>query len=201
MQNDKIILYDSNDAAKYCTNIEGWVSSKGHFYGKNEHGARYDGSTHKKCTNCNNIISTKSAYTLCNECREKCASNDFLKKYPREWTDEYQYIYSEKLDEYFHTWEDFAYKIYGETDDRNDVVIIDQPLIDKYRLILCEPTYLSKISDDHWYDELAEDQDLPEEIQWALDQFNKSIEQYNSENAISWFPGKYRVKIHEQFTI
>lgn len=52
------IVFEADDvAANYQTNISGWVSRNGFFYGNNEQSARRDGATH----------------VLCSECRQACA--------------------------------------------------------------------------------------------------------------------------------
>ena len=52
-ETEKIVMYDSPEAATYRTDIKGWVSRDGHFYGDNgpsaEHGARWSGCTHMNC--------------------------------------------------------------------------------------------------------------------------------------------------------
>src|SRR5579872_5803301 len=63
-----IVMYDSPEAATFRTGLSGWVSSDGHYYGKDEHLARWAGSTHKKCE-CGNIH--EKTWTCCEECRGK----------------------------------------------------------------------------------------------------------------------------------
>ena len=43
-----IIMEESPEAAEYRTDISGWVSCNGNYYGKDERMARYDGATHKE---------------------------------------------------------------------------------------------------------------------------------------------------------
>jgi len=45
---EKIVPYDSAEAASIQT-VTGWVSRSGRFWGNDEHMARYDGCTHRKC--------------------------------------------------------------------------------------------------------------------------------------------------------
>lgn len=65
---EKIVPYDSAEAASIQT-VTGWVSRSGHFWGNDEHMARYDGCTHRKCDACETLIPVRG-YTICDQCRE-----------------------------------------------------------------------------------------------------------------------------------
>ena len=53
-QEEKTILFTSDEAAKYTDGISGWVSRDGFFWGKDERAARYHGCTHVLCEDCGN---------------------------------------------------------------------------------------------------------------------------------------------------
>jgi hypothetical protein len=78
----KKIMYESNQAAEYRTNIQGWVSSEGRFFGSDEHMARWHGSTHKICE-CGNEMS--KGWTICESCRTKKADEEFNLLEEVEW--------------------------------------------------------------------------------------------------------------------
>ncbi len=81
---EKIILEDSPEAATYQTGIEGWVDATGRFWGKDEHMARYNGSTHKQCE-CGNIFK-KHAY--CEPCHQKRQDEKYAALERVEWDGE-----------------------------------------------------------------------------------------------------------------
>lgn len=62
---EKIILNTDKESAEYRTDIKGWVSKDGRFFGKDESLARYSGSTHRKCDKCESLIE-KTSY--CEKC-------------------------------------------------------------------------------------------------------------------------------------
>ena len=128
----KIILLESDEAAKYVTNISGWVSSRGQFYGINEHLARLDGSTHKKCESCGNVFEKMSYCKPCHIKKEIARYNAMPQK---DW--EGEFLYSEYLDEFFETLaeaQEFALDNYMITSD--------------LRLVLCDPQYPDELMPD-----------------------------------------------------
>ncbi len=64
---EKIIMYDSSEAAKPATSI-GWVNGHGLFF-RDEHTARYTGCTHIKCKICG-YPTTNKEYATCDKCRD-----------------------------------------------------------------------------------------------------------------------------------
>jgi hypothetical protein len=82
MSEEKIILYDSPEAATYKTGIEGWVSG-GRFFGKDEHLARYNGCTHKKCEDCDSYA--KKGWIRCEDCRSKRATDRYNALPHQDW--------------------------------------------------------------------------------------------------------------------
>src|SRR5687768_13922806 len=67
------VMYASDEAAQQVT-VTGWRSRNGHFYGDNEHLARWDGCTHQIC-GCGSEMDR--GYTMC----RKCADKKRLEKY------------------------------------------------------------------------------------------------------------------------
>lgn len=179
----EIIIMDTDSrAATFVENIKGWVSRHGRFYGNDkmsERTARFDGSTHRKCEECENLV-TKS-YTLCPVCRTKkaIARYDALEK--KKWDGEGM-VYSDSCDEYFSDW-----------DDIHDYAYENRLSLADMRLLICELVYLHEICSEAWEDELCEDADLPEGVEKALAEFNKVI---RAAGPVSYRPGKFAVLLN-----
>ena len=81
----KIILYDSDEAAKFVTGISGWVDRRGVFFGDShdsEDVARYSGCTHR-CCSCGNVM--EKYHTKCAVCREREATERYKKREKKDW--------------------------------------------------------------------------------------------------------------------
>lgn len=92
---NEVILDTSPEAAKFVENISGWVSRDGLFFGKNEDAARYQGCSHRACSECGSPA--PKGYTACSSCREKKAEARYEKLERAEW-DEKGALYSEVAD-------------------------------------------------------------------------------------------------------
>lgn len=173
-----IILQSSAEAATYRTDICGWVSRDGRYYGNDsgaERTARYAGSTHSECRECGAICD--KGYTLCDNCRGKAELARFL-ALPRAPWDGVQMIYSDAKDRYYNTLED-ALEDFEE----------DTPA-DEMRLLLCEPNRPRLLEEDFFADEMPEDGDyysLPKELQEAIEAYNAVAKNCSP---LSWHPGK-----------
>lgn len=179
---EKEIMYDSDEAATFKTGISGWVSSKGHFYGKNEQSARYDGSTHRVGT-CGH--KTKHPYTICEECRRVKGKNKYLSMPYVEWDMKTPVCLFDD-DKYF-----FFYEEVFEYCEDNDIEVCD------LRLCICTPNHFTEVEVDSIApeDEAPEDYDgdLPKEIQGALDNLNKIIREFKK--PFTWSQGKQRTSV------
>jgi hypothetical protein len=174
-EEEKVILYSSEEAAKIMT-VTGWVSSTGRFWGKDEHMARWEGSTHKTC-DCGVI--TEKGYSKCEKCR-LAASIGAYKKMPfKEWNYETPLI-NYQDDKFFWNEEDII-----EYLEENDLKPED------LNLVICEPNYFYKIDSDYWEDILPEDGDIPKELEELLKKVNEYCE---TAKPISWTEGKYRTE-------
>lgn len=174
---EKIIMYDSDEAAQFKT-VTGWVSSDGRFFGKDENLARYAGSTHSKCE-CGNI-KTKG-WTLCETCRSRQSRERYLSLPYEEYTG--QPVYSETLDRYFFNADDIK-EAYDDLDGGTEDL----------ELVVCRPQYLSQINfNEYWEDVLPEDWDIEDvcnkDLLNAIDNLNKLI---SEAKPASWTPGKIR---------
>ena len=174
-----IILYDSQEAAERVNGISGWIDRHGRFFGENEHAARYSGCTHIKCKECAEPTPVRG-YAICDSCRTK---KDVERYYamPRVKWDGETPVYSDACDVYF-----------SDEDELRDYLQEHDCTIDSLRLILCKENKYPEIEDDYFSEVLPDDiDDLPEELQTALDELNKVIRWLP---AASWSPGKYAVE-------
>lgn len=171
MKEDKMILYDSDEAAQYKTGISGWVNSKNIFYGDDEDLARWSGCTHKKCQ-CGIIM--EKQYLMCKVCREKERVENY-DNYPKEKWDYVSPIYCEG--DYFY-----------DEDELNDHCEEFECNPESLRLLICKPNYLPEIESDYFEDSLFDGRELPSNIAKALDDLNEVIRQYK--DPISWYPTK-----------
>lgn len=172
------VFYDSPEAATYKTNIEGWVSRDGRFWGKDEHMARYNGSTHKLCE-CGQ--ETEKHYLLCLGCRN-AKSNERYESMPfKEWDKETPLVLFHE-DTYFFSEEDLL-----EYWADNDEVALSE-----LQLVICEPNHLREVSLDYW------DDALPEDWEWndmdpQLAEMVKNLNRYIATlPPVSWQGGKFR---------
>lgn len=177
-QEEKIILFDSEEAAKYVTNITGWVSKDGRFWGTDERAARYDGCTHVKCE-CGNI--TEKGWLKCDSCRHK-ADIEKYNSFPfREW-DKKEPVYSYAADKYFFEESDLEEYCDEEEVDPKDL-----------RLVLCNPNYLSEVELDGA--ELPEDTDLEDVVDKELLAMVAALnDKIRQQNPISYCPGRTRTE-------
>ena len=60
-------------------------------------------------------------------------------------------------------------------------------------LVLCEPTELRTLDSDFFEECLADEQELPAEIEKAIDEFNAKVAAYP--HVISWVPTNKRIKL------
>ncbi len=176
---DKIILDTSDKAATFRTDISGWVSKSGRYYGKDERIARWDGCTHMKCDLCGVIY--PKGYSKCDLCSEKARHDQYVRKELVSW-DKKTPLYSESVDRYFYDIDDI--------DDYLDCHL-DREL-STLDLVLCDPVYLQELDYDHFVDDLPEDGELPDEALEALEKFNEILRQ---QGPVSWQPSNKAVML------
>ncbi len=173
---EEIVMFDSTKAARFQTNISGWVSRQGHFWGNDERAARYDGCTHVRCEDCGKPV--ERGWLICPQCREVRQVKKY-KALPREkWNGE-DGLYSDAFDKYFWSWDDVENYCEEEMLDIKDL-----------RLVICEPCYLPLLDGDYGCDELPEDGELPDKVIQAIENFNKVIKEIG---VVSWIPGNKTV--------
>lgn len=185
MTNEKIILAESDEAAKFVTGISGWVDIHGNFHGKSEEMARYYSSTHRKCEECKTAI-IKRGYRFCADCKEKKDIERYLRLERKVWDGE-SYLYSCKQDMYFADYQE----LHDYLEDNEEGV----SSTDSLRLVICEPVYFRKIDEGYWEDDLPDDAYLPDSVLSALETFNASLK---DAGIVSWTPGKYAAIIEDK---
>lgn len=175
--NEKIILPSSDEAASVQT-VTGWVSRLGHYYGKDEGLARYDGSTHRECKKCGKLI-RRSGY--CVDCYIQSEIEKYEKMERREWngTDP---LYSHSVDKYFwdeNELEEYLVSVGGDAKS--------------LRLIICVPVYATEIDPADFYGDDLDDGKSPDELQLIFDELNVCIRE--SKIILSWQPGPYAADV------
>ena len=183
MTNEKIILADSDEAAKFVTGLSGWVDKNGVFWGQLEEMARYASATHKRCEECKTAIINR-VYRCCVDCIEKKDIERYSKLEKKVWDGEV-YLYSDRDDVYFSN--------YQELHDYIDEHQIEN--IDSLRLVICEPEHLRELDADYWADDLPEDAELPESVLSTIEALNAALK---DAGIVSWHPGKFAAIIEDK---
>lgn len=187
-QNKTKILYSSPEAARVKT-VTGWVSSDGRFFGKDEHMARYVGSTHRLCE-CGTEI--QISYLRCDDCQDKIRDSKYAAMPHQEW-DGIQAVCLNRDDKYFFS-ADEVEEYLSELEEESDADSIPfnrEEAIAGLDLVLCEPNYLRQLDfegDDFPEDQTEEDV-CTKELLAKLHELNELV---RSHPPISYSPGKYR---------
>lgn len=176
-KSDKVIMYDSEEAAKPHT-MQGWLSSKGFFF-KEENGARYDGCTHRPCEICNEPA--EKMYSKCESCRHKSKVDNYNAREFESW-DGVKPIYSESFDKYYFDQDDLIYDIEESMEE-------NEGLIPVMMLRICEPQKYGFIGADYWENELPEEGDIEDGLKEKINELNAYIKTLHP---ASWAPGKKR---------
>lgn len=171
----QIVMYDSEVAASIKT-VTGWVSRTGHFWGNDEHMARYDGSTHRTCE-CGEVIENRS---YCRKCSERKEHEKYLAMPAVAWDGEAP-LNLHGTDTYFFDSDSLLDHCAGEG---------CQPKA--LPLVICVPKYAKVIdANEHYADDLPEDGEVPPEIEEAFRVLNAAIQACTT--PLCWYPGKQSV--------
>lgn len=178
---NEIVMYDSPEAASIQT-LTGWVSRDGRYFGEDESLARYCGSTHRVCE----TDSSHPPYLVNGYC-DICYNLAELKRFSAmplgDW-DRVTALYLPIADLYF-----FSPEHINEYCEDNGLNIAN------LNFVLCEPINMDEVDPEYWQDSFAEDIELPDEVQAALDALNASVR--NHGKAVSWIPGDKRVVLNQ----
>ena len=183
MTEETVVMYDSPESATYVTGISGWKSRDGFFWGKDEHMARWSGSTHKRCDECGRVY-PKNSY--CDFCHAKKETEKYYAMPMIEW-DETTPVCEWHDDKYFWDKESVLDYLYDTYEDAQK-----QGYEPEVQLVICEPQYLHTLDAEDWSDDLAEDGELPDAVLEAIDVFNEILK---NQKASCWYPGKQRINI------
>lgn len=176
MNEKKVILMDSPEAATEIT-IPAWKSASGRIY-TDEYVARYDGCTHRKCEYCGVVYEKR--HTACGSCRAKIEKEAFMALPVVEWNGK-DPICIYNSGQYFFKYDDLMDYCEQEEVDKKDLM-----------LVLCEPMELRTLDSEFFADYLADGQELPAEIEEAIEEFNAKIATYPQ--VISWVPTRKRIE-------
>jgi hypothetical protein len=157
----QIILPTDEGIVEYRTDISGWVGKNGRFYGKDEQLARYANSTHGICRVCESP--TEHKWLICRSCQEKERYEKYLQLPYDVYMGEPVFSYG---GEYFHT-----------EDDLIDHLVDNE--LDEIELYPSKPIHLYQLDADYWDDCLAEDQEIPAELEVQIEKLNKVIGELN----------------------
>ena len=173
---NKIIMFDSPEAATYRTDIKGWVSSDGRFYGGDERTARWGGCTHQICK-CGKLHDKHR--TICDSC------------YAKQRTEKYYALPVEKWDGEtpLCLWDDDRFFF-----DEGSLLdwLADQEEGTEVQLVKCKPGRLHYVDEDIWCDDLPEDGELPEEVASKLAELNEAIKRAEP---VCWWPTNIRIEV------
>ena len=178
----KPVLYESDEAASLQT-VTGWVSRTGHFWGQDEHMARYDGSTHRTCSQnpAHGVVETRG---WCRMCRDERMDAKFAAMPRRAYDGEPVAVFDG--DTYFFDAESIADWLVD-----NDIEPEDA------RLVFCKPNMASEIDpNEHFSDDLPEDGEVSDRLMAAFDALNAVIRE---EPPLSWYPGEEAVILPPDF--
>ncbi|WP_446744278.1 hypothetical protein [Silvibacterium acidisoli] len=178
MEEKKAIHFDSPEAATYRTDVKGWVSSKGRFFGTDERTARYDGSTERTCDGCGAIYPTQSYCSACQHRRRQDKFNSFPVE---KWDGETPLVIFD--DDRFFFDEDDLMDYMADSEDPRSL-----------QLCKCKPGYLRQIEPGDWADDLPEDHELPDAVQESLDSLNAAIK---SAGPVAWWEDDIAVDVSD----
>lgn len=183
----QMILSTSDEAATYRTDLKGWVSRDGLYFGEDERTARYSGCTHVPCQGCSKPA--PKGRVVCDACYVAREREKFGAKERRPWDGEAM-LYSEVLDRYFTDPEDAIDWVENQDEEGHT--------LETLRLVLCEPTKYREIDpNDYYVDDLPEDGEVDNAIAKAFKELNAKIRAHSS--PASWFPGKYALDLSGLF--
>jgi hypothetical protein len=183
MKEKAMVMFDSPEAATYRTDIKGWVSRDGRYYGEDERSARWGGCTHTTCA-CGAVLD-KNSYTKCRSCMATDRTAKYYALPMVEWDFETP-LASFDDDKFFFTDEDVLDWMADLLADAKDG---ETPEV---QLVLCTPGKLGLIDSDHWCDDLHEDGELPDEVLAKVAELNEALK---NAPTVTWWAGTTRINV------
>jgi hypothetical protein len=174
MDENKMILNTSDEAAHFVSGISGWVSRHGNFFGKDERLARYDGCTNTVCE-CGKPC--EKGWIKCIDCRDK-ADDERFRSFPKQAWDEKIPITLFRGDDYF-----FDREQLEEWCEEHEITPSE------VQLVICKPNYAREINNDFYGDDLPDDsslEDVAPGLAEKIAEVNKYI--YDNRPILSWSP-------------
>jgi hypothetical protein len=177
---DKTVILPNDPTAATLQTVTGWVSRDGRFYGDDERLARWAGSTHVKCDECDAVM--EKLWIKCRKCREKKAHEAYLKFPEKEW-DGVSPLALHDTDTYFWDWGDVV--SYAEDTNQNPSNLC---------LVFCTPIKPALLDANEMFcDQLAEDGEVEDDaILAAIEALNQAIK---NAKPFSWYPGKVKADV------
>lgn len=181
-----------NEAAA-PTQRSGWgCLTCGRFYDGDdaERLARYCCAADRPCDGCGKLTESKHR-VRCNVCREKYWKKRYLDLPAEEW-DGKQMLAVYDDDRYFHDVDELLEYI-AEADNLDDVCELTQEMVDRHRIVLCEPHSPGGWDlRDQFADYLGEDQEPPGN--WEA--VERIVNEYIKAHLVwSWMPADKRLKV------
>ena len=185
MTDTTVILPTSVEAATYRTDVKGWVSRSGRYFGADERLARLDGCTHNVCNTCG--APAEKYHRFCEACQAKRDAERWEALPLVEWDGETPLcIY--RGDTYFF-----------DIDQVRDYAENSGEKVSELRLVLCKPVCAHRLDMNEWEDELSENDDGPAWLQEAIKTFNAVVHAHRTE-PLSWMPCQQRVVLADEVT-
>lgn len=186
------ILFDSPEAATYRTDLKGWVSRGGVFYGDNpdsEKIARYSGCTHRPCDTCGRPA--EKMYILCDECRMKKRGERWNALPKKKW-DGKNPVCTFEGDEYFDSPDEAIESLMEDGMDPKGIKLVDTV-----------PVYVKEIDpNEHYQDDLPEDfsfeEVAPKEVVEMFEKLNEVIRNTSGSHPLCYRPGNVGIDISEE---
>jgi hypothetical protein len=188
MNDDKIVMYESDEAAHIAT-VSGWVSRHGQYFGPGSMGekmARWNGATHQKCANpgCDGITPI-CGYVYCDMCRVK-KDNDRYASFPVEKWDGKTPLSIFNDDHFFFSSEDIeSYCEYHEVKPEN------------VKFVRCEPSVLPTLNLEDFFEDVLPDNgyEFSQELIDAEKAFNDAVA---AMGVVSWIPADVAVRVTKE---
>lgn len=150
--------------------VEVYVSKKGGMFLTQE-SALNDSYTHTKCDK-HGVVHEIRSY--CRECWEEKQDKRYNDFETVEW-DGKSMLYSHATDSFYWSMEEVA-----------EDAELQEVALENMRLSPCEPNNMHQVDEDYWCDVIADDGDLPIEIQESLAVFNNAVIEHGK--SVSWSP-------------